>query len=188
MDSFRERKVVQVKGKVGAIRKEACVGGHMVVHIERMLCVEEGTWWQQNGWFEARTWTAGSLCYSSREAVVSLWTVQKHEKGCLSCRWCWREMSLQTETKRRLLKSVGHVQVLTALSCFLRQWKSVISHLLWPVSCDCHGLQPQDGSTSLGVANQLKKVILCFLLEFETDSAVQVLIKKDKIIRILNRM
>lgn len=44
MDSFRERKVVQVKGKVGAIRKEACVGGRMVVHIDRMLCVEEGTW------------------------------------------------------------------------------------------------------------------------------------------------
>lgn len=42
MDSFRERKVVQVKGKVGAIRKEACVGGHMVVHIDQMLCVKRG--------------------------------------------------------------------------------------------------------------------------------------------------
>lgn len=73
------------------------------------------------------------------------------------------------------------------LSCFLRQWKSVILHLPWLVSCDCHGLQLQDGLTLLGVANQLKKVILCFLLEFETDSAVQVLIKKGKIIRILNR-
>lgn len=29
---------------MGAIRKEACVGSHVVVHIDKMLCVEEGKW------------------------------------------------------------------------------------------------------------------------------------------------
>lgn len=44
MGSFRERNVVQVKGEVGAVRKEACVGSHIVVHIDQMPSVEEGKW------------------------------------------------------------------------------------------------------------------------------------------------
>lgn len=123
---------------------------------------------------EIRLWVTG------RGHTESLWTVRKHNKGCPSG-WSWRRKGLTKLRPVGMEVSRGNVfQVLPFLITFFlplfRQWKWVTSRLRWLVSWGCHGLLLQDDLTSLGAASQLKKVILCFLLESGADSAVQVLI------------